>query len=63
MGNEVGRLLIPTGFRVTLSQNAVDFGHVATKIAAPGENDRAGATGARCARGRPCGIPCSIGHR
>ncbi len=38
IGEEVGRLLIPRGFRVTLSQNAVEFGDKLTQIIALGED-------------------------
>jgi hypothetical protein len=38
IGEEVGRLLIPRGFRVTLSQNAVEFGDEPTQIIALGED-------------------------
>jgi hypothetical protein len=34
LGESVGRLLIPRGFRITLSQNAVTFDHEATEIIA-----------------------------
>ncbi len=51
VGEEVGRLLIPKGFRVTLSQNAVDFGQVVTKIAALGEDNLRSARRVRGALG------------
>jgi hypothetical protein len=34
LGESVGRLLIPRGFRITLSQNAVSFDHDTTQIIA-----------------------------
>ena len=38
IGEEVGRSLIPRGFRVTLSQNAVEFGNEPTQIIALGQD-------------------------
>ncbi len=51
IGEEIGRLLIPKGFRVTLSQNAVDFGQQVTQIAALGEENLSSARRARGALG------------
>ena len=51
IGEEVGRLLIPKGFRVTLSQNAVEFGQKVTQIAALGEDNLSSARRVRGALG------------
>jgi len=51
VGEQVGRLLIPKGFRVTLSQNAVDFGQKITQIAALGEENLSSARRVRGALG------------
>jgi hypothetical protein len=51
IGEEVGRLLIPRGFRVTLSQNAVEFGDKPTQIIALGEDHLNEARRARAALG------------
>ena len=51
LGEEVGRLVIPKGFRVTLSQNAVDFGQKITQIVALGEDNLSSARRVRGALG------------
>ena len=51
VGEEVGRLLIPKGFRVTLSQNAVEFGKQVTQIQALGEDNLSSARRVRGALG------------
>ena len=51
VGEDVGRLLIPKGFRVTLSQNAVGFGKLVTQIAALGEGNLRSARRVRGALG------------
>lgn len=51
IGEEVGRRLIPKGFRVTLSQNAVKFDQAVTQIEALGDAFLADARRARAALG------------
>jgi hypothetical protein len=51
VGEDVGRELIPKGFRVTLSQNAVGFGRKVTLITALGEDNLSSARRARGALG------------
>jgi LytR cell envelope-related transcriptional attenuator len=51
LGEDVGRLIIPKGFRVTLSQNAVDFGKKITQIVALGEDNLRSARRVRGALG------------
>jgi hypothetical protein len=51
VGEDVGRLLIPKGFRVTLSQNAVGFGQKVTQIEALGEDNLRSARRVRGALG------------
>lgn len=51
VGEDVGRLLIPKGFRVTLSQNAVSFGLKRTQITALGEDNLGDARRVRAALG------------
>lgn len=51
VGADVGRLLIPKGFRVALSQNAVSFGLKRTRVTALGEDNLGAARRVRVALG------------
>ena len=51
LGERVGRLIIPRGFRVMLSQNAVSFDQLVTQIEALGEDHLAQARRIRAALG------------
>ena len=51
IGEAVGRLLIPAGFRIVLSQNAQSFDHEHTEVVADGADQEAAARAAREALG------------
>jgi len=51
IGQRVGSLLIPKGFRVALSQNAVSFGQERTRVIALGEDNLSDARRVRAALG------------